>query len=81
MKKKLGLNLKGLKVQSFVTSLHDGEKTKIRGGITGSCDTDCGAPICQPTGPGTCSCATACGTCITDCHPCDPPETVVSKLC
>ncbi len=76
MPKKLKLNLKGLKVQSFVTSLKDEEKTKIRGGdvLTNSClqctetcqgcntYTDC--PTCPE---GTCvSCET-----FSPCHTCE----------
>ena len=33
------LNLKDLKVQSFVTSLNEGEKAEIKGGLPNTCVT------------------------------------------
>ena len=44
MDKKTRLDLKDLKVQSFVTSLDDTEKAKVKGGINptcNTCDDDC----------------------------------------
>jgi hypothetical protein len=64
MQKKLKLNLKDLKIQSFVTSLENGDKTKIKAGGTG--DTAC--EPCQTDPPVTCTCLT-CITCIT-CNTC-----------
>lgn len=75
MPKKLKLDLKNLKVKSFVTSLDGNEKKNIHGGATfdSICISECDTcpDICQPSGA-TCahSCpATAC-TCYTDCGTC-----------
>ncbi len=53
MPKKLKLDLNALKVQSFVTSLPDKDKSKIKGG-----------DVVTKNPGGTCTCATAC---LTDC--------------
>lgn len=60
MPKKLKLDLGGLKVQSFVTSLENGDEKKIKGGATlVTCET------CEPECPSGGTCLTACGTCNT----------------
>jgi hypothetical protein len=74
MPKKLKLDLKGLKVQSFVTSLEDGEKKQVKGGDPYTLETDC--PSCLPT-CNSCqvTCAESCyGTCETcaSCPTCNP---------
>ena len=59
MPKKMKLDLKGLKVQSFVTSLEDGDKTKIKGGVSNTMN----CPDCTED----CESVTFCGTCGTYC--------------
>ena len=69
MPKKLNLDLNGLKVQSFVTSLDKRDESKIKGGsvVNTVCPpTIC--PECEPTG----TCYTNCGTCVTcTCETCN----------
>lgn len=64
MPKKLKLGLNGLKVQSFVTSLHNEEKSGVKGGVS---DPICSENNCDTTPYGTCetyqTCETDCGTC------------------
>ena len=69
MPKKLKLDLKGLKVQSFVTSLDKGEESKIKGGsvVNTVCPVSTCPGACEP--PGTPTCDTICGTCET-CETC-----------
>jgi hypothetical protein len=75
MPKKLKLDLNGLRIQSFVTSLDKRDKSKVRGGITASlncpdCTEGCPTQTCY-TNCGTCNtctcdtCETNCGTCVT----------------
>ncbi len=47
MSKKMKLDLKGLKVESFVTSLKDEEKAKAKGGWTGLHICDTWPEICE----------------------------------
>lgn len=67
------LKLSDLKVQSFVTSLENDEKNKVKGGLTSpncetddtcTCNTYCGTcPTACGSMCNTCSCQTVCGTC------------------
>lgn len=77
MPKKLKLDLGGLKVQSFVTSLDNGDEKKIKAGATAA---TCGGETCDPECPLTeYTCQTDCGTCNTcpiscggSCATCNP---------
>ena len=83
MPKKMKLALKGLKVQSFVTSLEDGAKTKIKGGATeaftcppedctyscNSCAATCPGATCGASCGGTCVSCPTCETCYQTCSP------------
>jgi hypothetical protein len=85
MPKKLKLDLEGLKVNSFVTSVADGVKGKVKGGAVTlfsecslpcieSCWGYCPTETCQ-TDCGSCESCVTCVTCPT-CHP-----TCIIKLC
>jgi hypothetical protein len=74
MPKKLKLDLNGLRIQSFVTSLEKRDESKIKGGLTvntncpETCATDCGTCGTQCGSCDTCTCDTCetnCGTCVT----------------
>lgn len=77
------LKLKGLKVQSFVTTMNNGHKTKVKGGADptnqgdtwpcNTCDDTC--ETCAASCYGTCdSCVTCLNTCPATCD-CGSPET------
>ncbi len=80
MPKKLKLDLNGLKVQSFVTSVDNSVQKKIKAGIstrpcsetcgpcyTETCYTECGTCETECGTCATCTCATDCGTCHITC--------------
>jgi hypothetical protein len=75
MPKKLKLDINNLKVQSFVTSLENRDKTKIKAGADKTRDYDtfpcntCDDP-CEPSFGGTCV-YTCDGTCLNTCD-CSP---------
>lgn len=94
MPKKLKLDLKGLKVNSFVTSLDNRGKGVVMGGrtITIICTACCGSVGVCPTDVTCVTCDTcetcntdcgSCGTCQTDCSPCATEDchTFPIKLC
>jgi hypothetical protein len=65
MTEKMKLNLKALKVQSFVTSLADGEQDRLKGGRTGEpcvtheyCSNPCPTVTCDQTDIYACACKT-----------------------
>jgi hypothetical protein len=68
MPKKVKLNIQDLKVQSFVTSLEDDSKAKVKGGLPYTCNTcdemtDCSITYiwyCYPTETFEPNCRTAC---------------------
>ena len=65
MPKKIKLNLQGLSVQSFVTSVNSGEQENVKGGLPASCATcdQCSWTyfwICDPSDTFVEWCATAC---------------------
>lgn len=62
MPKKLRLDLKDLKVQSFVTSLEEKTRSRIIGGVQDSIREGCPDPP-----PGTSMCNTVCNTCFNTC--------------
>jgi hypothetical protein len=70
MPKKLKLGLNDLKVQSFVTSLKNEEKSLVKG----ASDPLCSELDCETTPYGTCetyqTCPTDCNTCVT-CNTCN----------
>lgn len=70
MPKKMKLDLSGLKVQSFVTSLDSGAEKKIKAGET---LVSCPGPVCTDTCRATCeaTCVTCGDTCAT-CDTCAP---------
>jgi hypothetical protein len=74
MPKKLKLDLKGLKVQSFVTSVDkvdNGGQQKIKAGLsTRPCSETCG-PCYTETCYTNCTCASGCATCETECDTCE----------
>jgi hypothetical protein len=80
MPKKLKLDLNGLKVNSFVTSLEKQEREKVKGGVewtdfgSCSCDGACFSVDCYTNGQLTCeSCNTepeCCGYSGTNCEVC-----------
>ena len=72
MPKKLKLGLKGLRVQSFVTSLHNEEKSVVKGGLS---DPICSEVNCATTPYGTCA---TYQTCPTDCNTCNTCDTCVT---
>lgn len=66
MPKKVKLNMEGLKIQSFVTSLEDSQKEEVKGGLPYTCRTcgDCSWTYfwyCPPTDTLEPQCRTACG--------------------
>jgi hypothetical protein len=76
MPKKLRLDLDGLRVQSFVTSLDKRDKSKIKGGLT--INSNC--PDCTEVDCYTQTCFTECGTCNTcqtDCGTCESCESCI----
>ncbi len=80
MPKKLKVDLKDLKVNSFVTSLDDGVKGKVKGG-TGTINPFICSVSCFESCLGNCptdTCETDCGSCVT-CATCHP--TCIIKLC
>lgn len=68
MPKKVRLNMKSLKVQSFVTSLGEDSQEKVKGGIPRTCRScveDCSVTfywVCPPTATVE-GCATGCQIC------------------
>lgn len=66
MPKKIKLDLQGLKVQSFVTTLKEDQKEEVKGGLPYTCNTcamDCSYTYiwwCPPTATDDPLCRTAC---------------------
>lgn len=91
MPKKLKLDLGGLKVQSFVTSLEARDESKIKGGNTGiTCPEPCvSKPYVCPTDNtwcGTCNtcgatCDATCDTCFTCLNTCNPEVFTCDPAC
>lgn len=76
MPKKLKLDLKGLEVQSFVTSLEKREKRQVKGGDPYTLETNC--PSCMPT---CISCVFTCAeTCYGSCATCETCVTCQPKV-
>jgi hypothetical protein len=66
MPKKKKMSLSPIKVQSFVTTLDDKQKNKVKGGATYDCTPDsCPGGTCPPTWNA--SCEGTCDTCASDC--------------
>lgn len=66
MPKKLKLDLNGLKVNSFVTSLENNDSKKIKGGVTWTEYVSCSCAGDCPT-----VYAYTCDTCLTNCEGCN----------
>ncbi len=87
MPKKLKLDLKGLKVQSFVTSLDGNEKKNIHGGATAEytpCVSECDTcDMTCPTYDVTCAatCGQTCATCTCYTEYCGTCGTCAGKAC